>query len=300
MKARFLSGKVLLLFVLVLVLWAPALAHADGKASLLLQAAKAWENAELNEAAELYDKALKEGDLFPADVLVAYLRIGTVRAAMGQKNPALSAFRVAAALDPSFELPSEAGPKAKAIYKQARKDAEMQGGKLEITAEVPTQSAPGSEFVVVARVAEAFAPLIVDIGITVQDPSISTSSVKPWSTKKPADTKVQFEVPGKVVMAGANLLVRVDALDSYGNRWASTQARVKVEGQASQGGIDPNDPFFDDGEADKKKDKKDDSGGFWASPWPWVIGGAIIVGGTAAYFMSRPGDEVTVTAPTWK
>ena len=101
-------------------------------------------------------------------------------------------------------------------------------------------------------------------------------------------------------MAGANLLVRVDALDSYGNLWASTQARVKVEGSASPLGVDPNDPFFDDEEADKKKDKKDEDDGFWASPWPWVIGGAIIVGGSAAYFMSRPGDEVTVSAPAWK
>lgn len=302
MKARFLSVKALLLVVVALVLATTGLAHADGKrTSLLLQAAKAWENAELNEAAELYDKALKEGGLFPPDVLVAYARIGTVRAAMGEKNAALSAFRVAAALDPTFELPSEAGPKAKAIYKQARKDAERQGGKLEITAEVPTQSASGAEFVVVAQIAEAFVPLIVDVGITVQDPSISTSTVKPWTTKKPADTKVEFVVPGKVVMAGANLLVRVDALDSFGNRWASTQARVKVEGQAgTYGGIDPNDPFFDDGEDEKKGKDKEESGGFWSSPWPWVIGGAILVGGTAGYFMSRPGDEVTVSAPAWR
>lgn len=299
MKARIFSLQVVFLFLLALVLGTRD-AQADPKTALLIQAAKAWEEAELNKAADLYQKALEAGDLYPADVLVAYARIGTVLAAMGDRNAALSKFRVAAALDPTFELPSEAGPKAKAVYKQARQDAERQGGKLEITAEVPTQSASGAEFVVVARLAEAFAPLVVDIGITVQDPSISTSTVKPWSTKKPAETQVEFEVPGKVVMAGANLLVRVDALDGYGNRWASTQARVKVEGQASgYGAIDPNDPFFDDGEKDTKK-KKEEDGGFWASPWPWVIGGAIIVGGTAAYFMTRPGDEVTVSAPTWK
>ena len=280
------------------VLGVAGYAHADDKPALLLQASKAWEEAELSKASELYDKALKEGDLFPADVLVAYARIGTVRAAMGEKNAALSAFRVAAALDPAFELPSEAGPKAKALYQQARKDAERQGGKLEITAEVPTQSSPGAEFVVVAHVAEAFVPLIVDIGITVQDPSVGSSRTKAWSTKKPADTKVTFEVPGKVVMAGANLLVRVDAMDGNGNRWASTQARVKVEGRsggyASYGSAD--DPFRDEG---KKKDKKK-SDGFWGSPWPWVIGGAVVAGGVAAYFVTRPGDDVTVSAPAWR
>ncbi len=300
MKARFLLVKALVVFVVVLVLGAAGRAHAEDKEALLLEAAKAWENADLSKAANLYDKALKEGALFPADVLVAYARIGTVRAAMNKRNAALSAFRVAAALDPTFELPSEAGPKAEAIYEKARQDAKRQGGKLEVSAEVPTQSAQGAEFVVVAHIAEAFVPLIVEVGITVQDPSISTSTVKPWTDEKQADTKVEFVVPGKVVMAGANLLVRIDALDSHGNRWASTQARVKVEGQPKgYGAVDPDDPFFDDDGKKKKKDD-DDPGGFWSSSWPWVIGGAIIVGGTATYFMSRPGDEVTVGSPSWQ
>lgn len=294
-KASYLSFQACLFFLLALLLGGPAFAQ-DGKPTLLLQASKAWEAADLNAAADLYDKALKEGGLFPADVIVAYVRIGTVRAAMGQNSAALSAFRVAAALDPSFELPSEAGPKARSVYKQARKDAQGQGGKLEITMEAPTQSAPGAEFVVIARVDEAFAPLIVDIGVSVQDPSVSTSTIKPWTTKQPADTQVQFEVPGKVVMAGANLLVRVDALDSYGNRWASAQGRVKVEGQSASYGILEDEDF----EQEEDKKKEDDSDGFWSSPWPWVIGGAILVGGASVYLMSRPGDEVLVSAPTWK
>lgn len=294
-KATHLSLQACLLFLLALLLGGPALAQ-DEKPSLLVQASKAWEVADLNAAADLYDKALKEGGLFPADVIVAYVRIGTVRAAMGQNSAALSAFRVAAALDPSFELPSEAGPKAKSVYKKARKDAQQQGGKLEVVMEAPTQSAPGAEFVVIARVDEAFAPLIVDIGITVQDPSVSTSTIKPWSTKQPADTQVQFEVPGKVVMAGANLLVRVDALDSYGNRWASAQSRVKVEGQsATYGALDD-----EDFEEEEETKKEEDSDGFWSSPWPWVIGGAILVGGAATYLMTRPSDEVLVSAPAWK
>ena len=66
------------------------------------------------------------------------------------------------------------------------------------------------------------------------------------------------------------------------------------------------DPPFNLGKAYGKngsqgdKKKEDDSDGFWNSPWPWVIGGAILVGGAATYLMSRPGDEVLVSAPTWK
>ncbi len=277
----------------------PRVAHADKNPSFLLEAAKAWEAAELNKAAKLYEQALEEGSLFPSDVLVAYARIGTVRAAKGEKNAALSAFRVAAALDPSFELPSEAGPRATRIYKRAKKDASRQGGKLEIRAKVPAESASGIEFLVVAHLDEAFAPLVADVGITVQDPAISTSTVKPWRSKSPADTKVQFKVPGEVVTAGANLLVRVDALDGYGNRWASTQARVRVKGRTSRLGNNPDDPFFQNREGEKEGKQKSNKG-FWKSPWPWVIGGALIVGATTTYFMVRPKENVTVRAPTWQ
>jgi hypothetical protein len=97
-------------------------------------------------------------------------------------------------------------------------------------------------------------------------------------------------------MAGANLLVRVDAMDSYGNRWASAQSRVMVEGQSSAYG-----QFVEDEFEDKKEEKtEEESGGFWTSPWPWVIGGAILVGGAATYLLTRPSDEVQVGVPTWR
>lgn len=262
--------------------------------TLLMQAAKKWEAAELTEAAKLYQQALDEGGLYPSDVLVAYTRVGTVQAATNQQNLALSSFRVAASIDPSFELPSEAGKKAQALYKKARAEAEKSGGKLEITAEVPTSSQPGQAFSVEAHMAEAYVALIQDVGITVRDPSVP--SMKPFTAKKPASEAVTFEVPGKVVIAGASLLVRVDALDAHGNRWASSESRVKVGQRPVAAPILEKDPD-DDAAADKgKKDKK----GFWASPWPWVIGGAVVVGSVAGYFMFRPTDEVTVSAPAWR
>jgi hypothetical protein len=264
---------------------------------LVVQAAKAWDAADLNAAAALYEKALNQGGLYPSDVLVAYSRLGTVQAAMNQTNAAISSFRVAAALDPSFELPSEAGPKARALYKKARADAMTQGGKLEITAEVPTQSSPGSEFVVIAHVREAFVPLIVDVGVSVRDPTVP--SMKPWTAKKPVATSVNFEVPGKVVIGGANLLVRVDALDGHGNRWASSEARVKVDhkGEAAAPLVGPG-PGEGEGEAAKPEPSK--GGGFWSSAWPWVIGGAIVAGSVATYFATRPTPDVTIAAPQWR
>jgi hypothetical protein len=271
--------------------WAGA---AGAEEALLLQAAKAWDAAELNRASDLYEKALQEGGLYPSDVLVAYTRVGTVQAAMGKANAALSAFRVAAALDPAFELPSEAGPKARNLYKQARADAMKQGGKLDVSVEVPNSSAPDTEFIVTAHVSEAFAPLIQDIGISVRDPSVG--SMKAWTTKKPASTAVSFEVPAKAVIAGANLLVRVDALDSRGNRWASTEKRVKVDQNAATATSMRSGRTIRGG-GDKHKESED--GGFWSTPWPWVIGGAIVAGGVATYFLTRPTNDVTIQAPQW-
>ncbi len=275
---------------------------AFAQESLLMQAARAWETAELTKAADLYDKALKDGGLQPSDVLVAYTRIGTVRAATGRTNEALSCFRSAAALDPSFELPLEAGPKARALYKKARATAERQGGKLEITADVPDQSAPDTEFSVVARIPETFVPLINDVGITVSDPSVS--SMKPWTEKKPAEGTIKFEIPGKVVIAGANLLVRVDALDGHNNRWASTQSRVQVAAAKEASSPDPTQEPLHATKSEGSEQPNDASepggGSFWSSPWPWIIGGVVVAGVTASYFLTRPTEDVTVVAPHWR
>jgi hypothetical protein len=270
---------------------------ASADEPLLMQAAKAWDAADLTTAGQLYEKALNEGGLYPSDVLVAYSRLGTVQAAMNQQNAALSSFRVAAALDPSFELPSEAGPKAKQIYKKARTESAKQGGKLEVTAEVPTSSQPGQAFTVTAHIPEAFVPLIDSVGISVRDPSVP--SMKPFTQKKPAATTISFDVPGKVVISGASLLVRVDALDGHANRWASNESRVKVDQKDLPAPIVAKEPSPDDDE-NKEKDTKKKGKGFWSSPWPWVIGGAIVVGTVATILMTRPTDSVDVKAPQWR
>jgi len=45
-------------------------------------------------------------------------------------------------------------------------------------------------------------------------------------------------------------------------------------------------------EPDKSSKK---GGGFWASPWPYVIGGvALAAGGAAVYLGTRPTDDVMV------
>ena len=255
-------------------------------------ASAAWERGDLDDATKQYQEALESGGLGPVAVLTAYARIGTYQAALGKAEAALSAFRLAASLDPDFQLPAESGPKAATLYQRARKDAAKLGGKLEIKAEVPTDVQPGHPFTVVSHLAESFAPLVDRIGIDVRDPV----SGKSWASASPAEATVQFEVPTRAVMPGANLVVRVDALDPKGNRFASSESHVKVSGgHVSYESV----ASMDEPEEEVKKPKKA-GGGFWSSPWPYAIGGAIVLGTVGIYAATRPTSDVTVAAPTWR
>lgn len=273
------------------VLAALAIAPAAAAQQPTFQAAsQAWENGSLDEAAKAYEQAVNEGGLAPKEVLTAYARLGTYKAALGKQEEALSAFRLAASLDPEFELPNESGPKAAALYKKAHKEAEGLGGKLEIKAEVPTEAAPAKTFSVVAHLPEAFAPLVDRVAIDVKD----TLTGQGWSSSAQADATVQFEVPSRAVPAGATLLVRVDALDVHGNRYASNEARVKVGG--SRAGFGSMDEPMEEEAPPKEEPKK----GFWHSPWPYAIGGGIVAASLVTFFATRPTDDVMVTAPRWK
>lgn len=271
------------------VVWAQG--DGDSKASApkgtLAQAAEMWEQAMLTEAAPLYEKALKEGGLFPADVVMAYARIGTVQALLKQKEAALSSFRVAAVINPEFELPSESGKLAKSIYEKARKDAAAQGGKLEVSIEAPERVDANKSFQVTAKLDEAFAPVVEKIGIEVKD---TMAKGKEWKTDQPSTASVTFDVPGRQVPGSTTLLVRVSTLDQYGNRWAMQEARVKVrEVKVVEAPAEPVAP------QEEKKSK-----GFFSKPWPYAIGGALLLGGLVAFFATRSPSEVPVGAPAWR
>jgi len=262
-------------------------APAPAEASALVQASQKWEEAALTEAAPLYEKALKEGGLFPSDVVIAYARIGTVQALLKQKEAALSSFRVAAVIDPEFQLPNESGKLARELYEKARKDAAKQGGKLEITMEAPERVDAVKSFQVTAKIADAFAPVVDKIGIEVKDTMAKTVA---WKSDQPSTSSVTFDVPAKHVTGASTLLVRVSALDQSGNRWAMHEARVKVrEGKPVEA------PPVDKPPVEEKKSKS-----FFSTPWPYAIGGALLLGGVVAFLATRSPSEVNVNAPAWR
>ena len=270
---------------------APSVASAEDK-TFLAQAAEKWEQGAITDAAPLYEKALSQGGMFPPDVVLAHARIGTVHAASGKKEAALNAFRVAAVIDPGFQLPAESGPVAKKLYEEARKQAQKQGGKLEVSVDAPEKVDAQKGFTVTAKLPEAFAPVVDKIGIEVRD----TSTLKPgWKADQAATAQMTFDVPAKHVPGGTTLIVRVSALDAAGNRWAIADAKVRVkEGKTEVAAVVDTPPEKDEKEKPSKK------GGFFSGPWPYAIAGAIVLAGIVGYAATRPPNHAEVSSPQWR
>lgn len=198
----------LLLAILCLALPASATPKAFG------QADTAWHTGELDKAMKLYEDALGEGGLEPNEVVIAHSRIGTVKAALKDTNGALSAFRIAAAIDPDFELPADSGPVAKKLYARAHKEAEALGGqRLSIAVKAADTIPAQRPFTIETEIPEGFAVLVAEVVVTVEDPVTG----KRWRRKHASDPKVKFEFPKRVAIRGARLKVRAAAVDSQNN-----------------------------------------------------------------------------------
>jgi hypothetical protein len=260
------------------------------------QADAAWHQGELEQANKLYEQALSEGGLEPKDVVLAYSRVGTVKAALNDQNGALSAFRVAAAIDPNFELPAESGPKARKLFEKARAEAAQLGGeKLAVTLKVPEDIPARQAFTVETEIPPGFAVLVSEVVVAIEDPVTG----KKWKRKKPSEPTLTFDFPKRAAISGARLKVRAMAVDAQNNAWAVTDAKIKVEGSRSGGGAGSwegdDDPF-----AEKKQPQKEKKEDFFSGPIPWIAGGAVILVAIIGYAVLKPSDEVSVGSPSWK
>lgn len=274
--------------VALAALLALASTPAGAQETPISSAAEAWEVGEIEQAGALYEQALAGGGLAPSDTLTAYVRIGVWRAATKKNDAALSAFRNAAIIDPQFAYPGEAGPSAKPIYEKARAEAAGKG-KLEVVVEVPAEVKTGAPFTVGASVPEGLVLLFETMSLQVED----RPGHVVHRAEMGAETEVRFEVPGAVAPAAASLTVRVAAVDPQKNEWARTTRTIKVAAAAAPAPVTVLFP-------EKKKGK---SKGFWSSPWPYVVGGAVVVAASSIAIGVAAGSRsnvVSVNAPTWQ
>jgi hypothetical protein len=269
---------------------------AEAGAPALKQARAAWDRGSLETAEPLYREALEKGGLAPSEVLEGYVRLGSIRAALGKKDSAVAAFRAASVLDASFTVPSEAGPRGTALAEKAKRDT-AKIGSIQLSIQVPKEVQPGKSFKVTATLDKAHLPIVSKLAVTAKD---GTTGKDVSLDAKPEET-VDFDISGDLTLPKASIVVHLDALDGHQNRLASAEERVRVPDKepvvaAAPGPKEPAAYRPVGGDPDVRK-----GGSFWSSPWPYVIGGLALAGaGTAVYFGTRPPEAVSVGAPDMK
>ncbi len=258
-----------------------ATAVAAPGTNALQRAQKAWDDGELDQAEHAYQEALDKGGLDRASTLEAWVHLGAARAVLGNKNGALTAFRTALFIDDTFTVPAEAGKKAVALAEAARRQSNRVG-MLHLSLSAPSEASSGEPFAVNVMLDAAQAALVARLSLHVKDPT----TTKQYDYEEQADAVVRFRVPASMTLPGASLRIRVDALDPHDNQLASAEEHVTVRPS----------PMRESRAREKEKDELHKSGGgFWSSPWPYLIGGAVLAAGgaTTAYFMLKP-NQVSI------
>ncbi|MBK8215553.1 MAG: hypothetical protein IPK71_17620 [Myxococcales bacterium] len=246
----------------------------------------AWSAGDMGGAEVFYREAIAKGGLAPDEVLEAYVRLGTARLLLGRKEQALAAYKAAAVIDNAFSVPSEGGPKAETLATIAKKEMSAVG-TLVLGLSAPSSVKGGKAFRVRAKIDDTHSRVLTRLGLSTKD----GSGKELYLSAKPAPV-VEFEVPAESVVPGGTLVVRVDALDSHDNRLASAESRVEVTGTKPV--VVAKGP---EGTPAKPAPQKKEGGGFFSSPWTYIVGGALLAGaGATVFILTRPGDDVTVGA----
>lgn len=270
-------------------------------AAALKQARAAWDRGSLRAAEPLYRQALEKGGLEPGEVLEGYVRLGSIRAVLGKKTSSIAAFRAASVLDATFAVPSKAGRKGAALAEKAKRDT-AKIGSIQLAVEVPKEPAPGKPFTITATLDKGHIPIVNKIGVIAKD---STTGKQIALDAKPEES-VELEISSEITLPGASILVRVDALDRHQNRLASVEERVHVPDKEKEVPVASITPVGANKGAGPlatnfllkeppRADRGGRKGGFWSSPWPYVIGGVALAGaGAAVYLGTRPPESVSV------
>jgi hypothetical protein len=259
----------------------------------LKRARDAWNDGDFDVAPRLYQNAVDAGGLARADLVDAYVRIGAALAIGGKKKAAIAAFRQAALLDPAFSVPPEAGKRAVPLAERARRE-QRRVGSLGVSAQVQDEVASGARFGIDVTVAPDRAPIVDSVALEVRDRLANRA----YEQSQPASAHLHFDVPARMTLPEASLVVRVQARDAHGNELLTAEKRVHVgKAIAPPAPIPlaraPRAPL-----APARKEEhaeRSGGGGFWSTAWPYVIGGAALAaGGAAVYFTTRPSADVNV------
>jgi hypothetical protein len=274
---RFFAGSLLAAFLGVSTTLS---AQTTGAASLD-QARDAWNRGEFQQAETLLVEALSRGGLKRDQTLECYVKLGSARAVLGRKSESALAFRQAALLDADFLVPADAGKRAVQAADAVKKQ-QAGFGVLALKVDVPTTAKPGAPLSVSVSIDPAHTTLIARVGLLAREPSTG----KTFNFENAPSEHMQFTIPASLTLPNAALTIHVDALDKSDNQLAFGEAHVHVAGEQKS----------------EDTGTKKAGGGFWSTPWPYLIGGAVLAGAAAGsvglYFGLQANPNVNVGAPS--
>lgn len=275
----------------------PSFATEDPPPRAMVEARAAFAKHRFSAAEKGYRKAIEHGGLSPKDLLEGYVRLGASRAAMRRKDAALAAFRAAAILDSDFAVPPEAGSLGATLAERAKHDTSHLGA-IAVSLEVPKSAAADAPLKVEGALSEPHVKIVKQMALIATEQTAGRSH---RSTEPPGGT-VHFEVPAELAVKDGRVTLRLDALDARGNRLASIEEQVRIEGAAVEPApmatTTPRQKAPKAATAPLPKEPPPQKGrSLWSSPWTYVVGGAVLVGASAAVYLgTRPPDQVSIGA----
>ncbi len=244
----------------------------------------AWLRGDFEAAKDLFSAAVERGNLQRSELLDAYVSLGSAWTVLGQKDRALASYRNAAIIDEHFRVPDEAGKKAIQYAETARKQA-GRIGQITLKVDHPT-FAPNTASDVTVKLDAGQSAFVAKVVLRAESGKETTEF------EEPSATDLVFHLPASLIQ-GETVALSLRGLDTHGSELAKYNETATVMGavkrKSGSKGL---------GETPKKTADKDHGKSIWSTPWPYVIGGVVLVGAasTAVYFWKfAPVTEVTVT-----
>lgn len=259
--------------------------EASRGAASFERAHAAWARGDFDTAETLFKEALDQGGLTKKNTLDAHVYLGSARAVIGRREQALAAFRLACLIQPQFTVPAEAGRKAAQLADQVKR---QKMAEMSLKVEAPSDVPAYQPFRVNVQLDTAKTAVLSHVELTLSD----GLTVRGFKMDQPIRSQVTFEIPPKVVLADANLVVKVAGLDATDNEFVTAETRVHVGPDHAPGGG----AVAASTTRATSTDRGASTSSFWTTPWPYILGGIALAGaGAGAYFLFRPSDQVTVT-----
>lgn len=234
-----------------------------------------YEEGALSDAIHAYEHALANGPYSVEALASAYRNLGILSTITGALPEASAAFERALALDPNVPIPEELNPGQRTTFLALQRDAQ----RIEMLLHPGDVSATRSTQV---RVELQHAPS--DFAETLRI-SAAPQGAPPWRTETAAADGI--EIPTAAWRGSRELMVEVEALDSFGNVITSATTTLRAQDPAPQ----PLGPVAEEVEEVEEVEpltQPSESRSVARSPWLWTGVAAVVLGGVlTAVLMSQ-------------